>query len=119
MVVYRLSPGDSELLQQRRSDLGQYPLWSPALALDGYQRITWRSLAEIEQGPQAEAVLRALNGGLGYQDGNSIDDARQLAKTLSRHPGALIAGEFRQGSNCTLYVLDLAEGILVKINLLT
>jgi hypothetical protein len=96
------------------------------LAFDGYKRVRWQPIAELKSGPDRILADRALRGDAGEVDAasvHSLEDAQQLAASLSSQEGVLVAGWYtaRGGvvTNYFVYVLDLKRRVLVKLSLLT
>jgi hypothetical protein len=123
--IYRLPADAADELMQRQESLKAYPMWS-ALAFDGYNRVRWQTIAELNGGPDrilADRVLRSDAGEIDRAQVHSLQDAEQLAASLLNQPDVLVAGWYRENggvvTNYFIYVLDLKQRLLVKVSLLT
>jgi hypothetical protein len=123
--VYRIAEGSADLLEADQESLKRYPMWS-ARAFDGYKRVRWQTINELKNGPDrllADAIFHGDAASVDASTVRSLDDARQLADSLSQQPGVLISGWYteRDGvvTNYFTYVLDLKRRLIVKLSLLT
>jgi hypothetical protein len=124
-TVYRITDTSADALSADRQSLRGYPMWS-ALAFDGYKRVQWQTFSELRGGPDrllADALFRGDAASVDASSVRSLDDARDLAASLSGQDGVLICGWYteRDGvvTNYFAYVLDLKRRLLVKLSLLT
>lgn len=123
--IYRIADNSADALNTDQQSLRSYPMWS-ALAFDGYKRVRWQTLNELKAGPDrllADALFRGDVPSADASSVRSLDEARDLAVSLSRQEGVLIAGWYteRDGvvTNYFVYVLDLNRRLLVELSLLT
>lgn len=123
-AAYRIPEPTAESLNANQEILREYPMWS-ALAFDGYRRVRWQTLQELERGPdQILAVLFDFDPApIDATNVRSMNELRDLATTLALHEDALIAGWYTDQdgaiTNYFVYVLDLRRRLLVKLSLLT
>jgi hypothetical protein len=123
--IYRVSGEAADDLSNDPQSLKAYPMWC-ALAFDGYKRVRWQTIAELKAGPDRILADRALPSEAGDIDAaqvQSLEDAQQLAASLSNQEGVLVAGWYTTSggvvTNYFVYVLDLKRRMLVKLSLLT
>ena len=119
-TLYRISGEAVDDLRNDPQSLKAYPMWS-TLAFDGYERVSWQTVAELESGPDQILAHRVFGSDAGEVDAarvQSLEDARQVATWLSNQEGVVVAGWYTE-SNYFVYVLDLNRRLLVKLWLLT
>jgi hypothetical protein len=123
--IYRVSGDAADGLRNNPQSLRAYPMWC-GLAFDGYKRVRWQTIAELKGGPDrilADCALRSDTGEVDAAQVQSLEDAQQLAASLSNQEGVLVAGWYTANggvvTNYFVYVLDLDRRILVKVSLLT
>jgi hypothetical protein len=123
--VYRITGRSVDALNADQQSLRRFPMWS-ALAFDGHKRVRWQALNELKSGPDrllVDAVFRADAALMDAPGVSSLDDARNLAASLSGQEGVLISGWYTERggvvTNYFAYVLDLKRRLLVELSLLT
>lgn len=124
--IYEIPEPAAADLAANPDRLRDYPMQS-ALLLDGYRRLCWTPLHELQSGHErllVEELYSEAGPALQPRNFERVDDAQQYASQLARDPSSLIGGWYthRNGkflTNYFIYVINPRRRILVKLSLLT
>ncbi len=126
-TIYRIPNTAVAEIKSDLRRLKSYPMWS-ALWFDGYKQARWQTFSELSKISNGRVVANvfhdiSVEGEIDLASVETRADVARYARALLNDPSTLVSGWYTLSgdvvTNYFIYVLDLKQGVIVKLSLIT